>query len=135
MLLVPPGRLTSNCVQFDQVCPTTPCRGEAELTVCSHWNRLNSWRAVSTAEQIQRAEVLTRTSLDPRVRDAVNGCEARGSVLPVSEQDDCGCRGRELTECRAGLGAKSGRVTLLDCLRCQSSKLFGPSGLRGEPLA
>ena len=119
----------SKCGQFDQVCPMTPCRGRAEPAVCSHWNRLIAWRAVTVAEQIRRAEASTRTSLDPRVRDAVNACEARGSVLPISEQDDCGCRGRELTECRAGRGAKPGRVTLLDCLGCQAAKLFGPSDL------
>lgn len=72
-----------------------------------------------------QVESAARPLVDPRVRDAVIACPDRGSVLPVSEQDDCGCRGRELTECRAGLGAKPGRVTLRDCLDCRSSKLFG----------
>jgi hypothetical protein len=60
-----------------------------------------------------------RASVDPAVRDAINSCPSRGPVLPLSMQDDCGCQGKELSECRAGKGAMAGRVTLRDCLACQ----------------
>lgn len=56
----------------------------------------------------------------PAVRDRVNACPDRGGVLPISMQDDCGCRGRELSECRAGKGKVAGRVTLRECLACQA---------------
>jgi hypothetical protein len=60
-------------------------------------------------------------AVDPAVRDRVNACPDRGPVLPLSLQDDCGCRGQELSECRAGKGATPGRVTLRECLACQSA--------------
>lgn len=47
-------------------------------------------------------------------------CPDRGGVLPISMQDDCGCRGKELSECRAGNGKVPGRVTLRDCLDCRA---------------
>jgi len=59
-------------------------------------------------------------SIDPAVRDRVNACADRGSVLPISMQDDCGCVGRELSECRASQGKTPGRVTLRDCLECKA---------------
>lgn len=120
-----PGRMNPPCGRFEQACPTTPCPGDSDLNVCDHWNRLTAWRAVSRADQVTRVETATRPLVDPRVRDAVVACGDRGAVLPISEQDDCGCRGRELTECRAGLGVPPGRVTLLECLDCQTSRLFG----------
>ncbi|WP_435005149.1 glycosyltransferase [Tundrisphaera lichenicola] len=48
----------------------------------------------------------------------VAACPDRGGVLPLSMQDDCGCAGRELSECRAGRGAIPGRVTLRECIAC-----------------
>lgn len=59
-------------------------------------------------------------ALDPAVRDRVNACPDRGRVLPISLQDDCGCAGKELSECRAGKGSVAGRVTLRDCLACMA---------------
>jgi hypothetical protein len=47
----------------------------------------------------------------------------RGSVLPLSQQDDCGCAGKELSECRKGKGSVPGRVRLRDCLACQTTPL------------
>ena len=118
------------CGRFDQACPTAACRGMAEPGVCDHWRRLTAWRAVPAAEQAARAEAATRTQLDPRLRDAVLACPDRGPVLPVSQQADCGCRGRELTECRAGGGSTPGRVTLADCFACRAPTLpRGPTGL------
>ncbi len=100
------------------------------------WRRLNAWRAVPHADQAARAEASTRTRLDPRLRDAVLACPDRGSVLPISQQDDCGCRGRELTECRAGQGALPGRVTLAECFECRASRAGAPRSLdeRGPPV-
>jgi hypothetical protein len=62
-----------------------------------------------------------RPAIDPIVRDAVNACPFRGPVLPLSLQDDCGCLGKELSECRSGRGTIPGRVTLRDCLKCQGA--------------
>jgi hypothetical protein len=59
-----------------------------------------------------------RPTVDPAVRDRVNACPDRGGVLPLSMQDDCGCQGKELSECRAGKGKIPGRVTLRECLAC-----------------
>ena len=63
-----------------------------------------------------------QTLVTPRaVRLArVHACPDRGSVLPVSMQDECGCQGKELSECRKRKGKHPGRVTLRDCLSCQT---------------
>ncbi len=116
-------RMTARCDRFDQPCPLAPCRGTTEPAACDHWHRLNAWRGVSNQDQATRAEAATRAALDPRLRDAVNGCPDRGSVLPISEQDDCGCRGGELTRCHAGQGRQPGRVTLADCFACRTKEL------------
>lgn len=123
MLADPTQRVNPTCVRFAQPCPMTSCRGREEPAACDSWRRLNAWRAVPHADQAARAEASTRTRLDPRLRDAVLACPDRGSVLPISQQDDCGCRGRELTECRAGQGALPGRVTLAECFECRASVL------------
>ena len=121
---MPRDDLTSpRCARSDQACPADPCRGATEPAACDHWRRLLAWRAVPAAEQVARAGAASRVALDPRVRDAVNACPDRGPVLPISQQDDCGCRGRELTECRAGRGARPGRATLADCLACRAASL------------
>jgi hypothetical protein len=54
--------------------------------------------------------------------DAVDSCPDRGPVLPIWMQDDCGCRCRELSTCKAGKGEIPGRVTLQDCLACKGTK-------------
>jgi len=54
-----------------------------------------------------------------RLLSRVSSCVRRGSTLPPSEQPACGCS--ELTLCRAGRGARPGRVTLDDCLACVAS--------------
>jgi glycosyltransferase involved in cell wall biosynthesis len=61
-----------------------------------------------------------RSSVDPAVRDRVIACPSRGPVLPISMQADCSCRGKEVSECRAGKGTVPGRVTLRDCLACMA---------------
>jgi len=66
-------------------------------------------------------------AIDPALRDAVIACPDRGPVLPISEQDDCGCQGREVSLCLAGRGAKPGRVTLRDCLACVAGSPNQPS--------
>jgi glycosyltransferase involved in cell wall biosynthesis len=53
--------------------------------------------------------------------DKVVACPDRGPVLPHSLQPE-GCRCGELSECRAGRGKISGRVTLKDCLACVNSR-------------
>jgi hypothetical protein len=55
-----------------------------------------------------------------KVQSEVMKCPDRGGVLPLSMQDDCGCRNKELSECRVGRGTIPGRVTLSDCLTCRS---------------
>ena len=65
-------------------------------------------RIESRALLIEMDEALSR----------INRCSRRGMTLPHFLQADCGCS--ELTECLAGRGAVSGRVTLQDCLACVS---------------
>lgn len=80
-------------------------------------------RVASNIEQVKPIPI-GRASVNPVVRDAVNACPDRGSVLPVSMQPEgCGCRGKEVSECRDGRGEIPGRVTLLDCLACQRDRL------------
>ena len=123
MALVAADRLIPTCPATGRTCPVEPCPGATDPGVCDHWGRLAAWRAVPVAEQADRAGGAARSAIDPRVRDAVLGCADRGPVLPVAEQDDCGCRGRELSSCRAGRGVRPGRVTLRDCLDCQATRL------------
>ena len=99
-------------------CPTEPCPGRLDPGVCSHLKTLRAWRTLSREEQRNQLGE-GRPSIDPALRDAVNACPSRGSVLPISMQDDCGCSGKELSECRDGRGTIPGRVTLRDCLACQ----------------
>jgi hypothetical protein len=68
------------------------------------------------------AKAIARPLVEPAVRDAVLGCPSRGSVLPLSMQRE-GCRACELTECKDGRGTFPGRVTLLDCISCQTDRL------------
>lgn len=111
------GRLTCPRVP-GLACPGHPCAGSTDPGVCSHVERLAAWRKLPGDEQSRRLGS-NRPTVDPAVRDAVNNCPSRGPVLPISMQDDCGCRGKELTECREGRGAIPGRVTLRDCLACR----------------
>jgi hypothetical protein len=82
----------------------------------AYLDRLSAWRALPRHEQAARLSTPAGIAL----RDAVNDCPDRGSILPISQQADCGCQGRELTECRAGKGPVAGRVTLQDCFACKS---------------
>ncbi len=117
MLDDPSGRLTCPRVA-GMLCPASPCPGTADLGVCSHVERLLAWRRLSTDEQAGRLGD-PGPAVPPEIRDAVNSCPSRGPVLPISMQDDCGCLGKELSECREGRGAIPGRVTLRDCLACR----------------
>jgi hypothetical protein len=54
------------------------------------------------------------------VLGAVARCPDRGQTLPAGLQPECVCS--ELTECRAGRGARAGRVTLQDCLACVTAR-------------
>jgi hypothetical protein len=112
-----PGRL--NCPRLEGLeCPADPCPGTTDPGVCNHLDQLRAWRKLSSEEQADKLGA-SRSAIDPAVRDAVNACPSRGLVLPISMQDDCGCRGKELSECRAGRGTIPGRVTLRDCLACR----------------
>ena len=122
----PPISPRPSCPRTGRPCPAVPCAGEEDPAACAHWDRLVAWRAVPFVEQAAHALGSFRPALDPRVRDAVNACPDRGSVLPISRQDDCGCRGRELTECRAGRGTHPGKVTLADCLACKAARIDDP---------
>ena len=113
-------RWALTCPRFESVrCPVSPCPGMSDPGACSHLAALVAWRKMSPEEQVGRLGS-SRPTIDPAVRDAVNACPSRGPVLPISLQDDCGCRGKEVSECRAGKGKVPGRVTLRDCLECRS---------------
>jgi hypothetical protein len=107
------------CPGFSGVsCPVLPCPGATEPGICKHLASLAAWRSLDPDEQTARLS-MPRPVINPAIRDAVNACPDRGSVLPISMQDDCGCRGRELSACKAGKGEVPGRVTLRDCLACK----------------
>ena len=57
----------------------------------------------------------------PNLLPLVAACPERGGVLPLSQQPDCGCTGKEVSECRALKGTIPGRVTLADCLACRGA--------------
>jgi hypothetical protein len=78
--------------------------------------------ACSRAESDARYRAaLVRNSLVLAAWPRIEACPHRGGVLPVSEQrEGCGCVGTELTECRAGKGARPGAVTLDECLECRA---------------
>jgi hypothetical protein len=99
-------------------CTASPCPGARDPGLCQHLASLAAWRSLGPDEQAARLSI-PRATIDPAIRDAVNACPDRGSVLPLSMQEDCGCRGRELSACRAGKGEAPGRVTLRDCLACK----------------
>jgi len=107
----------------DLSCPVDPCPGKDVASVCSHLNTLRLWRQIPIEDQVNRF-ANHRPVVNPVVRDAVNACRSRGPVLPISMQEDCGCRGKELSECRDSRGTLPGRVTLQDCLQCQGSRLL-----------
>ena len=119
MHLNDPGRLICPNVEGAR-CPSTTCPGATDSGVCSHLGALASWRTMTVADQVARLGG-PRSAIDPAVLAAVNGCVWRGPTLPISMQDDCGCHGKELTECRAGQGKIAGRVTLRDCLDCRAT--------------
>ena len=100
-------------------CVVEACPGRTDPGVCRHLEALAANRALSPAQRRAR-DLASRGELASAVRDAVNACTDRGPVLPISLQDDCGCRGKEVSECRAGKGKVPGRVTLRDCLECRS---------------
>jgi hypothetical protein len=108
-----------NCLRDqDLQCPGRDCPGRTDSAVCDHLKALQVWRRMTIEDQTERIGT-PQAAVDPVVRDAVNACPSRGPVLPISLQDDCGCRGKELSECREGRGAIPGRVTLRDCLNCR----------------
>ena len=98
-------------------CPGSSCPGESDPGACAQVAALAAWRALGLDEQADRSA--RRPAIDPAVRDAVKACPDRGPVLPLSQQPECGCA--ELTECRAGRGARPGRVTLRECLDCRGN--------------
>jgi hypothetical protein len=102
-------------------CPGHPCPGATDPGVCSHLKTLADWRKLTLDDQAGKLAI-PRAPIDPAVRDAVNACPSRGPVLPLSMQDDCGCRGQELSECRQDRGAVPGRVTLRECLACRGAQ-------------
>jgi hypothetical protein len=72
------------------------------------------------APPAHRRPVAVAVAVDPAVRDRVITCPDRGPVLPILMQADCGCRGKEVSECRANKGNVPGHVTLRDCLACMA---------------
>lgn len=71
----------------------------------------DEWSKILTGSCLSQSEKLAKILV----------CEERGGVLPLSLQADCGCKGKELSECRSGKGKVAGRVTLADCLACVAS--------------
>lgn len=92
------------------------CLGERLPRLCGRADYAGYLAAApdpATADAV--AAVAARNGLLARVA----ACPDRGSVLPVSLQAECGCG--ELSECRAGRGSVSGRVTLQNCMDCRAS--------------
>lgn len=107
-------------------CPTPNCLGSTEMfAYFCDWAASEDF--VKRLHVANRSAIATGNPLTPisplvgerrrRQFEAVSACPHRGSVLPHTEQPECGCRA-ELTECRARRGANPGKVTLQDCLDC-----------------
>jgi hypothetical protein len=83
--------------------------------------------SVTTSTSLRRKRAsISSSSTTQELLSLVSTCPDRGGVLPLSMQDDCGCKGKELSACNLGKGAISGRVTLADCLACRSAFLATP---------
>jgi len=83
----------------------------------AHRDRLDAWRSKSHAEQLAYFGAFRPE--DQRAALArVAACPDRGGVLPISQQPEGCARCGELSECRRGLGAVAGRVSLRECLAC-----------------
>src|SRR4051794_7389173 len=91
------------------------CLGESVTRLCEFARTRNDYRR-------QLARLAHAPAGPPAVHDLsdvlaeVAHCPHRGPVLPATFQPECGCS--ELTECRAGRGARPGLVALSDCLAC-----------------
>jgi hypothetical protein len=100
--------------------PGGNCLGERAGRLCELATTRPDYRRLL----VEQAQMATATVERPPTLDAllaaVSACRHRGSTLPHSAQAECGCG--ELTECRAGQGKISGRVTLRDCLACVSTR-------------
>jgi len=106
-------------------CPVpagSSCLGEAVPRLCELARARDDYRRqlARHAARTPAAAAPASTSDLAVILAAVNACPDRGGALPVALQPECGCA--ELTECRAGLGSRPGRVTLADCLACRAAR-------------
>lgn len=93
------------------------CLGESVPRLCTLARSRADYRAqlIRLARDSSREKFQTGLDLDG-ILSSVRVCKHRGALLPQSLQPECGCG--ELTECRAGRGARPGHVTLQDCIAC-----------------
>jgi glycosyltransferase involved in cell wall biosynthesis len=85
-------------------------------------------KAARARPAVTRSAAQVGGGIDPAVRDAVLACKERGPEGGLTLMDDersCCGGGEERTSCSAMKGRKPGRVTLRECLRCQSDQLTG----------
>ena len=109
-----------NCGQCPAVagifCPGHLCH----LAGSEHGDRIIVERAKLPPPRDAKVKVATVAPSrvpDPRLA-RIGACPSRGSELPMSQQPSGCCGGLVLTECKAGKGKVSGRVTTADCLEC-----------------
>ncbi len=102
-------------------CPVTDCGavclGQTIPRLCTLARSRQDYRHQLVRLARPQAEAAPHAPHDlDAILATVASCSDRGSVLPLSEQPECGCS--ELNECREGRGAVAGRVTLQDCITC-----------------
>ncbi len=103
-------------------CPTCPvtsgiCLGETVSRLCCLARSREDYRRLLVT--MAAGDVLAETppgDAGLKALGLVSACPARGSVLPLKFQPECGCA--ELSECRRDKGKSPGRVTLRECLAC-----------------
>ena len=111
-------------------CPDCPaldvagtCPGQRVRTLCNRPDHREALRAAAEGRVLP-----AHADAAPETLARVAACPFRGPVLPVSMQAG-GCRGAELSECRAGLGEKPGRVCLAACVACRDGSAIQPDSV------
>ncbi len=98
------------------VCPNVlTCHGLNNPAICDLLTKRQAWAALTDDERSEQMNVQHHTI--QRTLPLVKSCPDRGTTLPASVSEACGCA--ELTVCGQLKGRYPGRVTLRDCLACQ----------------
>ncbi len=111
------------CWHLNQDCHgSIDCPGTTNPALCDRLARDREWNSLSFDEQLSRMRS-GRVDQKPadeiqQILPLVRSCPHRGTTLPPSVSEACGCA--ELTVCQLQRGKRpEGNVTLQDCVACQ----------------